>query len=74
MFTGAMDFKDGAAIQTAGLPRWRCLKWFAMRPEPGFDDAIALNPGMDTAGDRLYFGQFRHFSIVKGNISPTAQP
>jgi hypothetical protein len=65
VLAGAMDGKDGAISEPAGLLRRRRLKRLRIRTEPRFDDAIAAHAIVNTARDGFHFGQFGHRLIVE---------
>jgi hypothetical protein len=72
MFAGPVDGYDFSLEKTFCLSGRRCFEGFAMRAKPDVDDAVATHPLVDTARNRLYLWQFRHWIILEGE--PQAHP
>lgn len=60
VFADAFDGEDGAAFEAFGLARGRVFEGLALGAEPGIDDAITADAGVDAAGDGFDFGEFGH--------------
>jgi len=54
-----------AAFETFGEQRRGSLERLRVAAEPGFDDAVAADTGVDAACDGLYFRQLGHRFIVE---------
>jgi hypothetical protein len=65
VFADAFDAEDGAALEAEHLYGWRVFEWFAMRAEPGVEDAIATHAGIDTTGDGFHLREFGHRFILR---------
>lgn len=65
VLTDALDAEDGAALEALHLYGWRVFEWFAMRAEPGVEDAIAPHAGIDTTGDGFHLREFGHRLILR---------
>ena len=67
MFSHAVNFKENTSFQARGLLESGCLERLWMACEPHLQDSIAAYTSIDAPRHGLYFRQFRHVSIVRGN-------
>jgi len=58
--------KNHPALKPPGLLLWRSLERFRMRSKPNLDNAVSPQSLIDSARNRLHFGQFRHSCILAG--------
>jgi hypothetical protein len=65
MLADAFDAEDGAALKALHLYGWRVFEWFAMGAEPGVEDAIAADAGIDTTGNGFHLREFGHLLILR---------
>src|SRR5580704_8158201 len=65
VLSAAANSTDGAAFETASLPCCGSFQRFTMGTEPGLEDAVAPQPGVDAARNGLYLGQFGHPLILE---------
>jgi hypothetical protein len=65
MLSRAMDGQNHPSFQPPGLARSGRLERLRMPPEPGLDNAVSSKAFVHSAGDRLYFRQLWHRSIVR---------
>ena len=67
VLTGAMDGEKDAAGKSAGDFFRRSFEGLRMGTEPDFENAVAADPLMDTAGDGFHFRELGHRSIIRGS-------
>ncbi len=65
----AMNGQERAAFEALGLARRRRFEGLAMPAEPGFNDAVAAQALVHSAGDRLDLRQLGHPFIVRESVS-----
>jgi len=60
VFSGTVYRQNLSSSQTLGLTPGGSLERLGVSAEPGLHNAVPLHPFVDTAGNRLHLGQFRH--------------